>query len=77
MLSLCEIDTRSIDEIWNHSTTLGPCLKTLNFGCKSLDLTLGGVLAGEIVEFYGDSACGKTQVSLSIIANVCSCTSRH
>lgn len=69
MLSLCEIDTRSIDEIWNHSTTLGPCLKTLNFGCKSLDLTLGGVLAGEIVEFYGDSACGKTQVSLSIIAN--------
>lgn len=37
--------------------------RQLNYDCSLDSLLDGGILCGEIIEFYGASASGKTQVS--------------
>ncbi|GFE54460.1 DNA repair and recombination protein [Babesia ovis] len=69
-MSLSTSCIRDIDEIWFTAETAAP-FGHLQFGIPVIDDALGGgVFSGRLTEIYGAAGSGKTQLALSLVAQL-------
>lgn len=70
-MSTVSISVRSLREIWASAENVHTA-RPLLLGIPEIDSALGGgVACGKISEVYGGPGAGKTQLALTIVAQVC------